>query len=160
MATASRTTLTLLAASAGLLLALTGCSAAAPAKSDSPKPTATHSAAPSAAAQSTAAACAALQSSVATLTADLQQSFASLAADPNAAEQKLQQLTDSMQSGLDGVTNPEVKDAGTKAHDALAALTADVKAVLANPKTADTAKIQADATAVQTNFTALGKVCG
>jgi hypothetical protein len=159
MATASRTTLTLLAASAGLLLALTGCSAAAPAASHTAKPT--HSAAaPSAAAQSTTAACAALQSSVATLTADLQQSFASLAADPNAAEQKLQELTDSMQSGLDSVTNPEVKDAGTKAHDALAALTADVKAVLANPKTADTAKIQADATAVQTNFTALGKVCG
>ncbi|MCU1423359.1 MAG: hypothetical protein JWN36_3010 [Microbacteriaceae bacterium] len=159
MATARRTTLTILAASAGLLLALTGCSAAAPAASHTPKPT--HSAAaPSAAAQSTTAACAALQSSVATLTADLQQSFASLAADPNAAEQKLQQLTDSTQSGLDSVTNPEVKDAGTKAHDALAALTADVKAVLANPKTADTAKIQADATAVQTNFTALGKVCG
>ena len=158
MATARRTTLALLAASAGLLLALSGCSAAAPAASHSSKPSASHSSA--AAAQSKTAACALLQSSVQTVAADLQQSFSSLAADPNAAEQKLQQLADSMQTGLDGVTNPEVKAAGSKAHDSLAALSTDVTAVLADPKTADTAKIQADATAVQTTFAALGKVCG
>lgn len=160
MATARRTNLTLLAASAGLLLALTGCQAAAPATSHTPKARATHSAAPDAASQSKAAACAKLQSSVQTMAADLQQSFASLAADPTAAEQKLKALTDGMAAGLDGVTNTEVKAAGTKAHDALSALDADITAVLANPKTADTAKIQADATAVQTTFTALGTVCG
>jgi hypothetical protein len=158
MATASRTTLSMLAASAGLLLALTGCTAGSPAASGTPKPAATHSAAAST--QSTKAACALLQSSVSTITADLQQSFASLASDPNAAEVKLQELTTSMKLGVDSVTNPEVKAAGTKAHDALAALNDDVKAVIADPKSADTAKIQADAAAVQTTFTALGKVCG
>ena len=159
MATASRTTLTLLVASAGLLLALTGCSGGAPAAGNTPKPT--HSAAtPSAAAQSKTAACALLAAPVKDIAADMQASLSTFASDPTAAEQKLQQLADGIQTGLDGVTNPEVKAAGTKAHDALAALNDDVKAVLADPKSADTAKIQADATAMQTDFTALGTVCG
>ncbi len=163
MATASRTTLTLLAVSAGLMLALSGCSAAAPA-SHSARPTSTPtrtSAATSApAAQSTAAACAQLKSSVETVAAELKQGFAGMAADPAAAEKKLKALADSMAAGLDGVTDPAVKEAGTKAHDALAALDTDITSVLANPKTADVATIQADATAVQTSFTALGTICG
>jgi hypothetical protein len=109
--------------------------------------------------QTNAQACKILSDSVSSATSDLSSSFSSIASDPSAAVKKLDGLADDFDGGLKKVTNTTVKAAGEKASTSLKEMVKQVKDVVAHPKTADTSKVTAAATKVQTDFTAIGKVC-
>ena len=153
MSTLSRTALSTVLAGATLALALTGCSA--PGASS---PVASAASAQAAPTQSKTAACKALETSVSASTTQLASSFGAIATHPDKAIEGLQLVADAFDTGLKKVSNAEVKKAGAAADDSIKEMIVQVKAVIGNPS-ADTTKLKATVTAVQRDFTAIGKVC-
>lgn len=137
----------------GLLLALSGCSAAGGASGTSPSPE-------KPATQSKTAACAILEAAVSDSAEDLQTGFATLQTDPAGAVTKIQAVVDAMNAGLDKVTNDQVASTAQKASDDLQKLVDLATAALADPTNADAAAITDLAPVVQDDFTAMGEVCG
>jgi hypothetical protein len=150
MSTLSRTALSTIITGAALALALTGCTA-----SGATAPAAT---APAASTQTKAAACKSLETSVKASTTDLASSFGEIATNPGKAVTGLQSVADAFDGGLAKVSNAQVKKAGTAADDSIKEMIVQVKAVIGSPS-ADTTKLKAAVTAVQTEFTAIGKLC-
>ncbi|MHC5798073.1 hypothetical protein ACVXZ4_18140 [Lacisediminihabitans sp. FW035] len=145
MSTLSRTAFATILTGAALALALTGCSA--PGASS-----------PAAATQTKAAACKSLETSVSASTTELASSFGEISTNPDKAITGLQSVADAFDAGLKKVSNADVKKAGTAADDSIKEMIVEVKAVIGNPS-ADTTKLKAAVTNVQTEFTAIGKVC-
>ncbi|MES2093343.1 MAG: hypothetical protein V4531_05965 [Actinomycetota bacterium] len=152
MSKLSRTALTTLFAGAALAFALTGCTAAGSGTSASATP------APTKSAQSKTAACTSLETSVKASTTELASSFGSIATDPGKAVGGLQSVADAFDSGLAKLSNAQVKAAGTAANDSIKEMILEVKGLVANPS-GDTGKLKTAVTAVQTEFTAIGKLC-
>jgi len=140
----SRTALATLLTAAALALALTGCTATA--------------SSPAASTQTKAAACKSLENSVKASTTELASSFSKIATDPDKAIVGLQSVADAFDSGLKKVSNSQVKKAGTAADDAIKGMIVEVKAAIGVPS-ADTTKLKAAVTTVQTEFTAIGELC-
>lgn len=150
MFTLSRTALSTVLAGAALALALTGCSA-----SGASSPAAST---PAASTQSKTAACKSLETSVSASTTELASSFGEIATNPDKAIAGLQLVADAFDTGLKKISNAEVKKAGAAADASIKEMIVQVKAVIGNPS-ADTTKLKATVTAVQREFTAIGKVC-
>ena len=150
MSTPSRTALTTILGGAALALALTGCSA-----SGASSPSAS---APEASTQSTAAACTSLETSVSASATALASSFGEIGSNPDKAITGLQSVADAFDAGLKEVSNAGVKKAATAADDSIKEMIVQVKAVIGKPS-ADTAKLKAAVTTVQTEFSAIGKLC-
>lgn len=150
MSILSRTALSTILTGAALTFALSGCSArtaSSPAAST-----------PAAATQTKAAACKSLETSVKDSTTALASSFGEIGSNPDKAIVGLQSVADAFDVGLEKVSNAEVKKAGTAADDSIKEMIVQVKAVIGNPS-ADTTKLKTAVTDVQTEFTAVGKLC-
>jgi hypothetical protein len=145
MSTLSRTAFATVLTGAALVLALTGCSA--PGASS-----------PAASTQTKAAACKSLETSVSSSTTALASSFGEIGTNPEKAITGLQSVADAFDAGLKKVSNADVKKAGTAADDSIKEMIVEVKAVIGNPS-ADTTKLKAAVTNVQSEFSAIGKVC-
>jgi hypothetical protein len=145
MSILSRTALATVITGAALALALTGCSASGSA-----------TAAPT---QTKTAACKSLESSVSKSTTALSSSFGEIGTNPEKAITGLQSVADAFDSGLKKVNNVQVKKAGAAADASIKNMIVQVKAVIGKPS-ADPSKLKDAVTQVQTEFTAIGKVCG
>jgi hypothetical protein len=107
--------------------------------------------------QSKADACKALESTMTSVTSDLNSSVGDFATDPSAAVKKMQSVDDALNKGLDKVSNADVKTAGAKAEKSLAAFVAAAQKFSDDPTDSDA--LQKASTNVETDFTAIGKVC-
>jgi hypothetical protein len=150
MSNLPRTAVATLLTGAALALALTGCTASGSAGAGA--------SAPAASAQTKAAACRSLESSLRASTTDLAASFGEIGTNPDKAIAGLQAVADAFDTGLKKVSNAEVKRAGSTADGSIKAMIVQVKAVIGNPS-ADSTKLKAVFTDVQTEFTAIGKLC-
>jgi len=162
-------------AAAGLALALavalTGCAGggdeepeaeqsrtASPSASASPSPSETADD-DAAGGQSTADACAIVQTALQDVSNGLNQDISALATDPAAAAAALDAVESGFAQAIAGVTNPEVRAPVDEAGAALTALSDQVTSVTQDPQSADPAAVQQAATDVQTRFAALAEVC-
>ncbi len=109
-------------------------------------------------AQTKPVACKQLSDSLNKTNEGLNSSMSSFASDPAAAVKGMESADATFKGGLAKIQNADVKKAGQKAEKSLAAMVADLKAVASDP-TGDTTQLQSDASEVQTDFLALGKVC-
>lgn len=146
--------LTLIAASAAVILALSGCSFGSPTPSSVPSTAPTE-----ASSQSTAESCAILEDAVRDATAGLQSAFAEAQSNPAGAAEKVQALADALDAGAAEVTDPDVKAAAEQARDSVSAMVDILEAVIADPTSLDLPSFQASATAVQDSFTTIGEIC-
>jgi hypothetical protein len=127
-------------ASAALLVALAGCSAAAPS-------------------QSTAKACGLLEKSLNAVSSSAYTSLSDPSADPKAAAASMTEISAALAKGLTKVTNPAIKKAGKKAEVSLKRFTADISQSLATPSQTDEVALTADSKTVSADLTAFGKAC-
>lgn len=150
----TRSTFTLLAAGALTVIALSGCSAASTATSPTP------SATPSVSAQTTAESCQILQDAVSDSASELQSAYGQITTDPAAAAEKIQALADALDDGSTKVSDKDVKAAAEHARDSVTSMVDILKTGIADPTKMDTAALQTAVTAVQTDFGAIGELCG
>ncbi|PSL36665.1 hypothetical protein CLV49_0262 [Labedella gwakjiensis] len=110
--------------------------------------------------QSTAEACAQLNSELEDASTELTSSISNMASDPEGAIAALETFQASFSETVDGITNEEIKDLGENTEDALADYIEATSDAVDDPENADSEALTDAIENFQTQTSAFNEACG